>query len=166
MSGFAITITAIVKKMTEMYESFRLILIQEQELLSTNKTAELKLCVEQKDKLAEEIASVEEKRLAAVIAASQEMGFSGKIAKLEEISALSGSSGQELMSARNLLLEVVSKVKALNSVNEQLLIDSMSYIKTAFDFVTGKQNKSCGYAMNGMTKNRVAVKRNLVNMQA
>jgi hypothetical protein len=94
------------------------------------------------------------------------MGMSGKIAKLEDIALLSGDSGKELMSARTILLEVVGKVKALNAVNEQLLRDSMSYIKTAFEFVTGKQNKPCGYAMNGMSKNTVAVKRNLVNMQA
>ncbi|MBL8027687.1 MAG: flagellar protein FlgN [Fibrobacteres bacterium] len=166
MIALAQKLTAIVTKMTALYDSFRITLIQEQELLVANKTTELKECVDNKNRLAESIASAEEQRLAAVIEASNSMGVKGRMAKFEEIALLAGTSGKELMTARGVLLDVVGKVKALNAVNEQLLNDSMNYIKTAFELVTGKQNRNCGYAMNGMTKSSVAVKRNLVNMQA
>jgi flagellar biosynthesis/type III secretory pathway chaperone len=166
MNTHAESLTAIIVKMAGLYEAFRKILIEEQELLVSGKTESLKGCVDRKDKLAEVIACAEEERLAVVMEASSAIGARTKIAKLEEIAAASGEAGKKLMAARAELLEIVGKVKALNTVNEQLLKDSMSYIRTAFDLVTGKENRRNGYSMNGTSQSTIAVKRNLVNMQA
>ncbi len=167
MNEIAKKLTVILNDMRGLYEAFKSILVEEQELISAERMVDLKDCVLRKEAAAGTIASMEEKRLDAVAKASVLMGKKDCIVKIDEIVAVvEVETGGALKKAKDELIEVLAKVRALNSINEQLLKDAVKYVKTAFDIFAGKENRMTGYAVNGMVKRQVAVKRNIVNMNA
>ena len=153
--------------MTVLYSRFQEQLLLEQGHLVASNTHDLAETVKEKERIAERIQSAEDERLALMAAIALQMNANVRALKVDEIAArLDKPISDALLTAKTALKAKLAQVKALNDINNQLLTDSMAYVKNALEVVTGKQNVRQGYSKGGQIRTTVNFKRNLVNTRA
>jgi flagellar biosynthesis/type III secretory pathway chaperone len=155
------------QEITRRYGQFHELLTLEQRCLVANDTRELGEVVKEKERIAEQIQASEEERIALVDRIAAALKANPRTIKLSDIAGcLEPQAAKELLQAKEALRAVLAQVKALNQINNELLGDSMGYVRSALEIVTGKRDLRQGYGMGGRIKTSVNVKRNLVNTRA
>jgi len=167
MKQDACKLTEKLQEMAVLYGRFHELLAQEQVYLVNNNTRELAEVVKEKERIAEKVQSAEDERLALLDSIAVTMKADRRRIKVDDIaSLLEKKDAADLLDARNALRTALAQVKALNEINNQLLNDSMQYVRSAFEIVAGKKDQRQGYGNNGMVRTTVKVERNLVNTRA
>ncbi len=154
-------------EITSGYNHYREILMLEQGCLASGNVVELSEMVREKDRIAEKIQTLEEERIALHDSIADKMKKERRVLKVEDIAAqIETVLSKKLINAKATLKDVLIRVKVLNDINNQLLNDSIKYIKGAMELVTGKQDSRQGYGKGGEIRTSVNIKRNLVNTRA
>jgi len=160
-------LTATLARLADLYREFYRVLVLEQGLIIANNSRDLHEIVVVKENIAQEIQESEEQRLGIMDRLADAMKRPRRELRVHDIAlALPKAGAAPLLEARNELQAMVSRVKALNEINNQLLNDYLDFVHHAFDSVAGRKITRQGYGQSGTIKTAVSVSRNLVNTRA
>ncbi|OGJ88557.1 MAG: hypothetical protein A2268_15835 [Candidatus Raymondbacteria bacterium RifOxyA12_full_50_37] len=151
-------------RLTGLYKEYMNALIIEQQFIVNARAEELNTHLIKKQALVEKIQSVEEERLEIISRIAEKTGKSIAELKLDVLAAmLEPAERDQLLAVKKGLQLVIGSVRAINNVNNQLLQDSVAYVRSTFELVTGKKEVKKGYGRNGCVASSVQVSRNLLN---
>ena len=106
----------------------------------------------------------EDERISLTIDLAAQVGETVNTLKMEDvIRKLDKEEAKAFSEVKKRLEAILGKVKALNEINNQLLNNSLNYIKSAFELVSGKSKVNRGYARSGNHDQSVKVSRNFLN---
>lgn len=148
----------ILKKELSMYEEMLKISTDKKELIIKDNVNELEEITKREEKIVKEFIEIEKERLNILRTFSKEKGLVNETPKIPELAEYFPEQKEELMELRKKILDIVSKVKAKNDLNEKLIKNSLDYINFSVGLATGSSVDSGTYGKGGNSNKAEAKK--------
>ncbi len=148
-----------------LYKKYLDVLTQEQKLLVKKDMQQFENVLALKEKLSDDLVTKDEERIEILDKVAFIFGLAeGRDVKIKHLVQIAEKRESDiLIETKSELDQILTEVKVVNKINEELLQNSMKFVKTVFETVAGKQEKRNTYGNSGAINKYVDTKRNLIN---
>jgi len=138
----------ILKKQLEIYKEMLKISEDKTDIIVGDKVEELKPMVDREEVLVSQYISLEKQRLGIVRAFASSRGIT-KVLKIDDLCEYFPDDADEMKSLKKEILDVTKKIKVKNSLNQELVKNSLDYINFSVGIMTGTATGNGTYGKGG-----------------
>lgn len=138
----------ILKKELEIYKEILKISEDKTDIIVEDKVDDLKPMVEREETLVTQYISLEKERINIVKEFAKSKGIN-EVLKVEALCEYFPDDADEMRRLRDEILEVTKKIKVKNSLNQELVKNSLDYISFSVGLITGTSTGTGTYGKAG-----------------
>lgn len=138
----------ILKKQLEIYKEILKISEDKTDIIVEDKVEELKPMVDREENLVGQYISLEKQRIGIVKEFANQNGIK-EILKIDDLCKFFPDDADEMQELKKEILDVTKKIKAKNSLNQELVKNSLDYINFSVGLITGTNRGSGTYGKGG-----------------
>ena len=138
----------ILKKQLEIYKEILKISEEKTDIIVEDKVDSLKPMVDREETLVSQYISLEKQRIAIIKEFAQSQGIH-EVLKVDDLCKFFPDNAEEMKSLKAEILDVTKKIKIKNSLNQELVKNSLEYINFSVGLMTGTNNGTGTYGREG-----------------
>ena len=138
----------ILKKQLEIYKEILKISEDKTDIIVEDKVESLKPMVEREETLVSQYISLEKQRIAIIKDFAKSQGIN-EVLKVDDLCKFFPDDAEEMKSLKAEILDVTKKIKIKNSLNQELVKNSLEYINFSVGLMTGTNMGTGTYGREG-----------------
>lgn len=138
----------ILKKQLEIYKEILKISEEKTDIIVEDKIEQLKTMADREEVLVGQYITLEKQRIAVVKEFAKSQGIN-EVLRVDDLCRYFPNNADEMQKLKSEILEVTKNIKIKNSVNQELIKNSLDYINFSVGLITGTNRGTGTYGKGG-----------------